>query len=73
MKKIILVLAFLLIGIFSTFFIHKIKFKFRGWEKMLDEIFMIALVSTIIYCLQHVSAVIGYLFYRFIVIGTFLL
>lgn len=47
-KKIILVLAFLLIGIFFTFFIHKIKFKFRGWEKMLDEIFMIALVSVII-------------------------
>jgi len=40
---------------------------------MLDEIFVIALVSIIIYYLQHISAVIGYLFYRFIVIGTFLL
>ena len=72
-KKIILVLAFLVIGIFFTFFIHKIRFKFRGWEKMLDEIFMIALVSIIIYYLQHISAVVGYLFYRFIIIGTFLL
>lgn len=72
-KKIILVLTFLLIEISFTFFIHKIKFKFRGWEKMLDEIFMIALVSIIIYCLQHISAVVGYLFFRFIVIRTFLL
>ena len=72
-KKIILVLTFLLIGIFFTFFIHKIKFKFRGWKKMLDEIFVIALVSIIIYYLQHISAVVGYLFYRFIVIVTFLL
>ena len=72
-KKIILVSTFLLIEIFFTFFIHKIKFKFRGWEKMLDEIFVIALVSIIIYYLQDISAVVGYLFYRFIVIGTFLL
>ena len=72
-KKIILVLAFLVIGIFFTFFIYKIRFKFRGWEKVLDEIFMIALVSIIIYYLQHISAVVGYLFYRFIIIGTFLL
>lgn len=72
-KKIILVLAFLVIGIFFTFFIYKIRFKFRGWEKMLDEIFVIALVSIIIYYLQHISAVVGYLFYRFIIIGTFLL
>lgn len=73
MKEIILVLAFLLIEIFFTFFIHKIRFKFRSWEKMLDEIFVIALVSIIIYYLQDISAVVGYLFYRFIVIGTFLL
>ena len=73
MKKIILVLAFLLIEIFFTFFIYKTKFKFRGWKKMLDEIFVIALVSIIIYYLHDISAVIGYLFYRFIVIGTFLL
>ena len=72
-KKIILVSTFLLIEIFFTFFIHKIKFKFRGWEKMLDEIFVIALVSIIIYYLQHISAVVGYLFYSFIVIVTFLL
>ena len=72
-KKIILVLTFLLIEIFFTFFIHKIKFKFRGWEKMLDEIFVIASLSIIIYYLQYISAVIGYLFYRFIVIVTFLL
>lgn len=67
-KKIILVLAFLLIGIFFTFFIHKIKFKFRGWEKMLDEIFMIALVSVIIYYLQYVSGFISFLFSPFVVL-----
>ena len=72
-KKIILVLTFLLIEIFFTFFIHKIKFKFRAWEKMLDEIFVIGLISIIIYYLQYISAVIGYLFYRFIIIVTFLL
>ena len=67
-KKIILVLAFLLIGIFFTFFIHKIKFKFRGWEKMLDEIFIIALVSVIIYYLQYVSGFIVFLFSPLIVL-----
>ncbi len=71
-KKIILVLTFLLIEISFTFFIHKIKFKFRGWEKMLDEIFMIALVSVIIYCLQYVSGFIAFLFSPLIVlISTF--
>ncbi|WP_298973490.1 hypothetical protein [uncultured Fusobacterium sp.] len=68
MKKIILVLTFLLIEISFTFFIHKIKFKFRGWEKMLDEIFMIALVSVIIYCLQYVSGFIAFLFSPLIVL-----
>lgn len=67
-KKIILVLTFLLIEISFTFFIHKIKFKFRGWEKMLDEIFMIALVSVIIYCLQYVSGFIAFLFSPLIVL-----
>lgn len=67
-KKIMLVLAFLLIRIFFTFFIHKIKFKFRGWEKMLDEIFMIALVSVIIYYLQYVSGFISFLFSPFVVL-----
>ena len=73
MKKIMLALFFLIIEIFFTFFIHKIKFKFRAWKKMLDEIFVIALVAIIIYYLQHISAVVGYLFYRFIIIVTFLL
>ena len=72
-KKIILVSTFLLIEIFFTFFIHKIKFKFRVWKKILDEIFAIVSLSIIIYYLQYISAVIGYLFYRFIVIVTFLL
>ena len=40
---------------------------------MLDEIFAIVSVSIIIYYLQYISAVIGYLFYRFIIIVTFLL
>ena len=68
MKKIMLVLFFLIIEIFFTFFIHKIKFKFRGWEKMLDEIFMIALVSVIIYYLQYVSGFIVFLFSPLIVL-----
>jgi len=70
MKKIMLVLVFLLIEIFFTFFIHKIKFKFRAWKKMLDEIFVIALVSVIIYYLQYISGFITFLFFSFI---TFIL
>ena len=69
-KKIILVLTFLLIEIFFTFFIHKIKFKFRAWEKMLDEIFVIGLISVIIYYLQYISEFITFLFSSFI---TFIL
>ena len=66
MKKIMLVLVFLLIEIFFTFFIHKIKFKFRAWKKMLDEIFVIALVSVIIYYLQYISGFVTFLFSSFI-------
>ena len=69
-KKIMLSLFFLIIEIFFTFFIHKIKFKFRAWEKMLDEIFVIALVSVIIYYLQYISGFITFLFSSFI---TFIL
>ena len=68
MKKIMLVLVFLLIEIFFTFFIHKIKFKFRAWKKMLDEIFVIALVSVIIYYLQYISGFIAFLFSPLIVL-----
>ena len=67
-KKIILVLTFLLIEIFFTFFIHKIKFKFRGWKKILDEIFAIVSVSIIIYYLQYVSGFIIFLFSPLIVL-----
>ena len=66
MKKIMLVLFFLIIEIFFTFFIHKIKFKFRAWKKMLDEIFVIALVSVIIYYLQYISGFVTFLFSSFI-------
>ena len=66
MKKIMLVLVFLLIEIFFTFFIHRIKFKFRAWKKMLDEIFVIALVSVIIYYLQYISGFVTFLFSSFI-------
>ena len=68
MKKIMLALFFLIIEIFFTFFIHKIKFKFQAGEKMLDEIFMIALVSVIIYYLQYVSGFIIFLFSPLIVL-----
>ena len=70
MKKIMLALFFLIIEIFFTFFIHKIKFKFRAWEKMLDEIFVIGLISVIIYYLQYISGFITFLFSSFI---TFIL
>ena len=65
-----LALFFLIIEIFFTFFIHKIKFKFRAWEKMLDEIFVIGLISVIIYYLQYISGFITFLFSSFI---TFIL
>ena len=66
MKKIMLVLFFLIIEIFFTFFIHKIKFKFQAWKKMLDKIFVIALVSVIIYYLQYISGFVTFLFSSFI-------
>ena len=69
-KNILLALFFLIIEIFFTFFIHKIKFKFRAWEKMLDEIFVIGLISVIIYYLQYISGFITFLFSSFI---TFIL
>ena len=72
-KKIILVSTFLLIEIFFTFFIHKIKFKFRGWEKMLDEIFVIASLSIIIYYLQYISGFVTFLFSSFVTFILFLI
>ena len=73
MKKIMLVLFFLIIEIFFTFFIHKIKFKFRAWKKMLDEIFVIALVSVIIYYLQYISGFVTFLFSSFVTFILFLI
>ena len=73
MKKIMLVLVFLLIEIFFTFFIHKIKFKFRAWEKMLDEIFVIGLISVIIYYLQYISGFVTFLFSSFVTFILFLI
>lgn len=73
MKKIMLVLFFLIIEIFFTFFIHKIKFKFRAWEKMLDEIFVIGLISVIIYYLQYISGFVTFLFSSFVTFILFLI
>ena len=73
MKKIMLVLFFLIIEIFFTFFIHKIKFKFRAWEKMLDEIFVIGLISVIMYYLQYISGFVTFLFSSFVTFILFLI
>ena len=52
-KKIILVLSFLLIEIFFTFFVHKIRIKIKNWKEIIEEIFRIVLISAFFYFFQY--------------------
>lgn len=60
-KKIILVLSFLLIEIFFTFFVHKIRIKIKNWKEIIEEISRIVLISAFVYYLQYLVAMLGYL------------
>lgn len=60
-KKIILVLSFLLIEIFFTFFVHKIRIKIKNWKEIIEEIFRIVLISTFVYFFQYITAVLVYI------------
>ena len=60
-EKIILVLSFLLIEIFFTFFVHKIRIKIKNWKEIIEEIFRIVLISAFIYFFQYITAVLVYI------------
>ena len=72
-KKTILVLSFLLIEIFFTFFVHKIRIKIKNWKEIIEEIFRIVLISAFVYFFQYITAVLVYImglflffFYQFL-------
>ena len=70
-KKIILVLSFLLIEIFFTFFVHKIRIKIKNWKEIIEEIFGIVLISAFVYYLQYLFAMLGYLIGIILGLGFF--
>ena len=70
-KKIILVLSFLLIEIFFTFFVHKIRIKIKNWKEIIEEISRIVLISAFVYYLQYLVAMLGYLIGIILGLGFF--
>ena len=70
-KKIILVLSFLLIEIFFTFFVHKIRIKIKNWKEIIEEIFGIVLISAFVYYLQYLVAMLDYLIGIILGLGLF--
>ena len=70
-KKTILVLSFLLIEIFFTFFVHKIRIKIKNWKEIIEEIFGIVLISAFVYYLQYLVAMLGYLIGIILGLGLF--
>jgi len=70
-KKTILVLSFLLIEIFFTFFVHKIRIKIKNWKEIIEEIFGIVLISAFVYYLQYLVAMLGYLIGIILGLGFF--
>ena len=70
-KKIILVLSFLLIEIFFTFFVHKIRIKIKNWKEIIEEIFRIVLISAFVYYLQYLVAMLVYLIGIILGLGFF--
>ena len=65
-KKTILVLSFLLIEIFFTFFVHKIRIKIKNWKEIIEEIFGIVLISAFVYYLQYITAALVYIMRLFL-------
>ena len=70
-KKTILVLSFLLIEIFFTFFVHKIRIKIKNWKEIIEEIFGIVLISAFVYYLQYLVAMLDYLIGIILGLGFF--
>ena len=70
-KKTILVLSFLLIEIFFTFFVHKIRIKIKNWKEIIEEIFGIVLISAFVYYLQYLVAMLDYLIRIILGLGFF--
>ncbi len=70
-KKTILVLSFLLIEIFFTFFVHKIRIKIKNWKEIIEEIFGIVLISAFVYYLQYLVAMLDYLIGIILGLGLF--
>lgn len=70
-KKTMLVLSFLLIEIFFTFFVHKIRIKIKNWKEIIEEIFRIVLISAFVYYLQYLFAMLGYLIGIILGLGFF--
>lgn len=70
-KKITLVLSFLLIEIFFTFFVHKIRIKIKNWKEIIEEISRIVLISAFVYYLQYLVAMLGYLIGIILGLGFF--
>ena len=70
-EKIILVLSFLLIEIFFTFFVHKIRIKIKNWKEIIEEIFRIVLISAFVYYLQYLVAMLSYLIGIILGLGFF--
>ena len=70
-KKTILVLSFLLIEIFFTFFVHKIRIKIKNWKEIIEEIFRIVLISAFVYYLQYLVAMLDYLIGIILGLGFF--
>lgn len=60
-KKTISVLSFLLIEIFFTFFVHKIRIKIKNWKEIIKEIFGIVFISAFVYFFQYITAVLVYI------------
>ena len=70
-SKKILVLSFLLIEIFFTFFVHKIIIKIKNWKEIIEEIFRIVLISAFVYYLQYLVAMLSYLIGIILGLGFF--
>ena len=70
-KKTILVLSFLLIEIFFTFFVHKIRIKIKNWKEIIEEIFRIVLISAFVYFFQYLVAMLSYLIGIILGLGFF--
>ncbi|MCY7008658.1 hypothetical protein OCK72_08400 [Fusobacterium simiae] len=66
-----LVICFLLVEFILTFFVHKIRIKIKKWKEIVNEVFRVALISALIYYLQYLVAMLGYLIGIILGLGFF--